>query len=745
MREIIQIIILAFIIQTINAQNQIKGKITDENNQPLVGATVYVPLLNKGTSADKNGDYIIKDLPNGEVNFQVSYVGYGNKIESIILNKSSLELNFKLKQTAVETEEIVVTGGYNATQHENAVKIDILKPSPLETKITPGFAEILMKIPGVDMISKGSGVSKPVIRGLSMNDILVLNNGFRFENYQYSDHHPLGIDEFGIDEIEVIKGPASLLYGSDAIGGVINFIKEKPAEIGKISGDYNLQLFSNSLGATNNLGIKGSTNNFHAGLRFGNKTNADYLQGGGEFVPNTRFFGNTLKANLGYSNQNFVTDWFYDYSQYKVGLAEEDAIDYVKETGRGRNPEVYYMSLGTNQVSTRNKIFFNNYKLEINASYQNSGLIHTEGADEISIDMDLQTLLYETRLNLPSSNKNEYIVGFQGMNQVNTNRNNREIILLPDAATNNYSGFGLLQFSLFDKLKVQTGLRYDYKTINTETTGVSGEETYRQAINKNFGSFSGSAGTTYNLNEKLLFRMNFASAYRTPNLPELTSNGLHETRYEMGDETLLPENSYETDFSMHYHISNFRFDGALFYNSLKNYIYISPTENLTSESVKIYQYMQSDAMLYGFEAGMHFHPGFAKWFHFEGSYANVTGKKTNGEFLPFIPANKIIGEVSLIKDKFGKFENSYLKFNSQTAFAQNNPAPEEDSTPGYTVFDVYAGTNIDILSQKISLAIGATNVFDIKYVDHLSTLKEVGYFNPGRSVVFSLKVPFNTK
>lgn len=138
-------------------------------------------------------------------------------------------------------------------------------------------------------ISKVSGVSKPVIRGLSMNDILILNNGVRYENYQYSSHHPLGIDDSGIEDVEVIKGPASLLYGSDAIGGVINFIKEKPASEHSIIGDYTVQLFSNTLGIKNNIGIKGSSGRFFGGIRIGQKTHADFLQGGGEYVPNSRF------------------------------------------------------------------------------------------------------------------------------------------------------------------------------------------------------------------------------------------------------------------------------------------------------------------------------------------------------------------------------------------------------------------------------------------------------------------------
>ena len=139
------------------------------------------------------------------------------------------------------------------------------------------------------MIAKGQGVSKPVIRGLSMNDVLVMNNGVRIENHQFSENHPLGIDDNDVERIEIIKGPASLLYGSDAIGGVINFIKEKPAPVGKILGGYRIQLHSNTLGMNNSIGLKGASKNLFGGFRFGNKTHADYLQGGGDYVPNSRF------------------------------------------------------------------------------------------------------------------------------------------------------------------------------------------------------------------------------------------------------------------------------------------------------------------------------------------------------------------------------------------------------------------------------------------------------------------------
>lgn len=729
-------------IYALNAQNKITGKITDQDNLSLPGATIFISDLKIGTLSDKNGDYQLLNLPNGKNRIQYSFIGFANRIETVDLDGGNVELNISLKQTAVEADEVVISGVYNSTQHDNAVKIDVLKIDPHSVKTTPDFVEVLTQVPGVDMISKGSGVSKPVIRGLSMNDILVLNNGVRFENYQYSDHHPLGIDEFGIDDVEIIKGPASLLYGSDAIGGVINFIKEKPAPVGTVTGDYNLKLFSNSLGATNNFGIKGSTKNFFAGIRIGNKTNADYLQGGGEFASNTRFKGTSLSINSGFTNSKMALNLNYDYGTNIIGLAEKDAIDYIKGNGRGRNPDVYYMKLDNHLLSTQNKFFLNKFKLEFNSAFQKSDLIHAEGPDDIAIEMSLNTVTYETRLYLPSDNKSEYIIGLQGFNQTNTNINDRETKLLPDAKTNNYSAFGLLQHTFFSKLKLQTGVRYDKKSISTQQIGLPSDSTsFRKAIDNNYGSLSGSIGATFNFSEKLLFRANLAAAYRTPNIAELTSNGQHEARYEIGDNGLLPEKSYETDLSIHYHTENFTFEIAGFYNLINDYIYISPTGDITNSGTGIFRYMQANSVLYGGETDLHIHPEPLKWLHFETTFSSVIGKQVNGDFLPFIPAHKLRFEFRAERNLLF-IQKAFISVYTSTAFIQNNAAPEETPTSGYTLLDLSLGGGIKIKNQLMFVSISANNLLDRKYVDHLSTLKEVGLYNPGRNIAFNLKIPF---
>jgi iron complex outermembrane receptor protein len=431
---------------------------------------------------------------------------------------------------------------------------------------------------------------------------------------------------------------------------------------------------------------------------------------------------------------------FYDYNSQKLGLVEEEAIELIDE--RGRKNEIFYQQLGTHLLSSQNKLYLGKFKFDFNTAFQNTELTHFGENDVYELQMKLATLTYDIRLHLPSGKNSEYSIGFQGMNQKNKNLNDRETILLPDATTNNSAIFGLIQTTLFTKLKIQTGIRYDYKTIDTEAVGASTDPGYRAALDKTYDSFSGSLGGTYHVSEILLLRANFAAAYRTPNLAELTSNGPHETRYEIGNEYLVPENAYETDISMHYHNDHLSFDLAGFYNQLDHYIFIAPTNEITESGMNIYRYNQANSKLYGGEAGIHFHPKFIKWLHFETTFSSVLGKQENGEYLPFIPANKLRGELRGEKEKFMFLSNAFASVNSTTAFNQDHAAPDETTTAGYTLIDLGIGGQIKWGNQLVSIGLSANNLFDVQYIDHLSTLKEVNLFNPGRNLAFTLKIPF---
>ena len=336
-------------------------------------------------------------------------------------------------------------------------------------------------------------------------------------------------------------------------------------------------------------------------------------------------------------------------------------------------------------------------------------------------------------------------MGFQGLNQHNDNLGNRETKLLPNATISSYSGFTLLQYTFVEKLRLQAGIRYDHRNLSTERLGLSTDYNYRPALSENYNSVSGSCGATYNLSEKLLFRANLAAAFRAPNLAELTSNGLHENRYEVGNPNLLPEHAFEGDVSVHYHAENISFDVAGFHNRIKDYIYITPSGEVNSVGNPIYEYRQSDARLFGGEAMIHIHPKPVEWLHFEMVFSTVTGNKDNGDYLPLIPANKLRFELGVEDKNLMFFEHVYFKINVTNAFEQRNIAAEELVSSGYILVDFGVGANLKAGNQLIVLGLSANNIFDKKYIDHLSSLKEVGYFNPGRNIALNLKIPFGIR
>lgn len=743
MKKIALLLILMSFGISLSAQIKIAGKVTSTNGSPLVGCTIILPELNKGTVSDKNGEYHVENLPLGKTKIQFSFIGFNSIIKVITLQNSLNKLDVTLSESVIESQEVVVTGGLVSSQHDNAVKIDVLKSKDILQSGTPNFMESITQVPGVDMIAKGQGVSKPVIRGLSMTDILVLNNGVRIENYQFSENHPLGVDENDVDRIEVIKGPASLLYGSDAIGGVINFIKGKPAPTGEIIGDYQTQLHANTLGMKNSLGIKGASQHYFGGLRVSNKTHADYKQGGGAFVPNSRFNEWSVSSNTGYTGKVGTFKLSYDYFKQNLGMTVPAVYPLITE--QGRNNDIWFQDLNHHLISSQNKLYLGNFKWENNVAYQVALRKLQTTLDVPVVEMNLNTLTYESKLYLPSKTGSDYIVGLQGKSQTNRNQNNRAAQFLPDADVNNIGIFGLIQYTIFEKLKLQGGLRFDMYKTETYALGTLGTESYHEPVLLHFSSPNASLGLTYNLNEKLMFRANLAKSYRAPNLSELTSNGMHGSRYEVGNAELQAENAYETDISMHFHGEYLSFDLAGFYNLIDNYIFISPTSELTSSGMKVYRFSQANAKLYGGEAGVHFHPKSLPWLHVQGTYSSVIGVQENGNYLSFIPAHKFRYETWVEQGKIGFLLHPNFKVSALTALKQNHPSPYESATNSYTLVNIGFNAEIKLGNQLISVGLSGNNIFDTQYFDHLSTLKPLGYFNEGRNISLSLKVPFGIK
>ncbi|MDV7188225.1 TonB-dependent receptor [Lutibacter sp. TH_r2] len=716
-------------------QNKITGTITDINNEPLTGVEVYVEKFKKGTATDENGYFELSNIPNSTLKVTAHYMGYKTQVKTVNFTKPEIELNFVLKEFSYQIDEIVISTPFNKLQSENAIKVVSIKLNEIENSGSTTLTEAISSIPGVDMIAKGTGVAKPVIRGLSATNVLMLNNGVKMENFQFSENHPFIVDEFGVDHIEVIKGPASLLYGSDAVGGVINIIKEKPALDGKITGDFNTKYHTNTDGFSLNAGVKGNSNQVNWGIRTGYKNHADYEDGNGDYIPNTRFQEKSLKANIGLRKSFGVFNMYYDFNRPQLGMS----VGNVKNFEKGRGIDFWYQDLTSHLISSRNTLFLSDYKVDVNLAYQlNNRKLQTDEntpAFEM-VDMDLNTFSYEVKTHFPSTEKTEYVFGLQGSSQTNRNHEAPNHVI-PDADVNDISVFGLLQHTFLEKLKTQVGLRYDYRSISSE------EETNKEAIDNDYGNISGSLGATYPINDNFLLRANLASAYRTPNIAELTQNGYHGTRFEVGNPDLDTQRSYEADLSFHYHTKQLMIDVSGFYNRINDYIYIAPTSESLDNGDTVYQYSQTDSKLYGGEFIVNYTP--IEWLNINTTYSYLIGKEDSGNYLPYIPQNKVRFDVKLQKEKIGKLYNSYFKIGGLLAEDQNNPSIYETETDGYFLLNAGIGTQLKIGDEMINVSIQANNLLNETYIDHLSTLKDLNYNNIGRNIVATIKIPFTIK
>lgn len=732
------------IIATANvfSQNTLKGNIKDkQTNSTIAFANVYFPELEKGTISDEQGSFEFSNLPNGNYKLVVSVIGYETYSNQISLPTAEV-LEISLAPSAIEMEEIIISTPFHKLQSENVMKVEQQKIADLKANGLITLSEGITAIPGVENISTGQSIGKPVIRGLSSNRVLVYAQGVRLENQQFGAEHGLGLNDSGVESIEVIKGPASLLYGSDALGGVLYVNPERFAATNSSQGDFSANYFTNTQGYNTNVGYKTSTEHFKFIIRGSLANHADY-QTNDYRVTNTRFNERDLKTAFGFQNTNFKTEFRYNINSSELGLPEG-----IEAQNTNRTPLLPFQKLNNHIFSSKSTVFFNDSKLDFNFGFtyndrkefeehheheedEEEDEDHEEHEEdeilEAALHMKLKTFNYDVKYNLPKIGRFETIVGVQGMNQTNTNYG--EELLIPDATTNDV---GILATSHihFDKADLQIGARFDNRTININ-----------DGLNKSFNSFNGSAGVKTNIIEQISVRLNLATGFRAPNLAELASDGTHEgtNRYEIGNPDLESEQNFQTDLALEFKNEHIEIFANAFYNKVNNYIFLSPNGDIIDED-PVFEYLQENANLYGGEFGFHYHPHPLDWLHLQSSFETVTGKQDNDDYLPLIPANTINNTVR-IEFSTEKFQEGYAFITYRTRLEQANVSQFETTTDGYSLLSAGFGAKTKLFNKELSFNFSANNITDKVYINHLSRLKPDGIPNMGRN--FTLGLTYN--
>ena len=722
----------------------VKGTITgSETNEPLEQVSIYFPQLEKGTITNESGAYEINNLPKGNFKIIISYLGFQTYSRTIEITESITSLSISLVPSAIEMEEVIVSTPFHKLQRENVMKVERANVQELRARGSINLSDGITNIPGVESVSTGVGIGKPVIRGLSSNRVLTYTQGIRLENQQFGDEHGLGISDSGIESVEVIKGPASLLYGSDALGGVLYLNPERFAIPNKAEGDINLNYFTNTQGLSGNAGFKTSSEKLKFLLRGSATSHVDYEGGDGVRVTNSRFKEYDLKTGLGYQYENFNTELRYNYNDAELGIPEE-----IGEQTTERTAVEPYQEITSHILSSKSNFYFKNSSLQAIIGFtQNDRKEFEEGGVEggeegpPALDMKLRTLSYNVQYNLPKLGNLETIVGIQGMNQKNENFG--EELLIPDATTNDIGILATSHLHFTNNSDLQMGIRYDQRAIDGDENGVLGEEGYIAPLDRSFNSFNLALGYRISLLKELTARINLASGFRAPNLAELTSNGVHEgtNRFEIGNPDLNNEQNFQTDLSLELKNDHLEVFINGFYNVISDYIYLEPNGEFVDMDA-VFLYLQQDADLFGGEIGLHYHPHPLDWLHIESSFATVNGRQGDGEDLPLIPANNWTNTLRFeFNDNEKVIRSSYGFVTLQSYFEQNRVSSFETPTPGYNLLNLGLGTKISWSGQEIGLRISANNLLDENYISHLSRLKPDGISNIGRNISLGVSIP----
>lgn len=717
------------------SQNNLTGKITSKNTGEPVLATIYIHQLEKGTDSDFDGNYELKNIPNGNFEVIVSAMGYNSLTQKInFFNSETQQFHFRLSESAVEMEEVIVSTPFHKLQRENVMKVEQLSMEKIKAMGNITLADGIKNISGVHVISTGTGIGKPVIRGLSSNRVLTYTQGVRLENQQFGDEHGLGINDSGIESIEVIKGPASLLYGSDALGGVLYINPEKFAPSGETESDLNSTYFSNTLGISTNLGIRKSGEKFRFLIRGGYSTFSDYKTGDSRRITNSRFNEKDLKAGVQYRSQKFKSEWRYNYNRSNLGIPNGISVQ-----NTSKEPEIPFQEIDNHIVSSDNTFYLENSKFDFKMGYIfNDRREFEDDFNSPELRMKLTTFNYDLKYHLPLLRNFETIAGLQGMFQKNINLG--EEILIPDATTTDIGAMITTHYHL-DKIDLQAGLRFDNRNINSQSARNSSDPDFIQALKKSFGSFTAAIGGKVDLTSQILTRLNFATGFRAPNLAELTSHGVHEGtfRYEIGNQNLKNEKNFQTDVSVEFRSEHVEIMANGFYNAVDQYIFLSPTDELIDDT-PVYYYSQQDSRLYGGEIEFHIHPHPLDWLHIESTFETVTGKMETRENLPLIPANTLNNTIRIsLKDGI-KRKASSINIGLDHVFNQNKHSLFETRTGGYSLLNASIQSTLVFKNISAKFVLSGTNLTNKKYISHLSRFKSEDIADIGRSINLNIQL-----
>lgn len=685
----------------------------------------------------------------------------------------------------VALPEVVIAETYQQLQNKKtALTLEVADRDFLRRHFTGNFMQAMENIPGVQAMDIGSGFSKPMIRGMGFNRVAVLENGIKQEGQQWGADHGLELDAFNVDAVNVMKGPASLLYGSDAMGGVIDIAPvQVPAE-NMLFGDVTLlgKSVNETIGASLMLGIK--RNAWYTRLRYSEQRFGDYRIPADTIVYLTQkmpVYGRRLKNTAGWErNVNFFTQ--YQKKGYKSNLAVSNVfqktgffpgahgvpdLSRLEDDGDSRNIDLPYSKVNHLKVTTHQQYAWEKFILSGDIGYQNNhreewSAFHThygtqplpETDPDKELAFNLNTFSFSAKGRWIGSSSWEHRMGWDSQFQRNTISGYS--FLLPE-----YDRFAtgiswLTTYRPDNTLSVSGGLRYDYGRMRVfahddpylatylQEQGYDEEqvEFYRwnsRRVNRNFGDYSLSLGVVWTPSMRHQLKVNVGRSFRLPGANELASNGVHHGtfRHEQGDATLSSEQGWQMDASYQLKYGRWSVYVSPFVNWFSNYIFLRPTGewSVLPHTGQIYRYTQTEALFAGAEASVELTVLPTLNYRISGEYV-YTYNCDERIPLSFSPPATLRNTLTWQRKRY----MLYAEWQSITK--QNRVDRNEDRTPGANLFHIAGSLDLPVAGTEVEITLTVRNLFNMRYYNHLSFYRKVEIPEPGRNFQLLIKVPF---
>lgn len=783
----ISILLLGVAFSAIAAN--LSGQVLDAKGSPLAGASIYIHEARVGTISNAQGKFTTPNIPVGNYLVEVSFQGYASILMTIAIKENTYQV-FTLLERYVENENVTVTGVASATKTKQSVQpISIVKKSELFKNTGTNIIDALSKmVPGLASFSSGPAIAKPVIRGLGYNRIVTVHDGIRQEGQQWGDEHGIEIDEYSVQRVELLKGPASLLYGSDAMAGVIHIITNTPVEHGTIKANVQATYMSNNGLLGTNANVAGHLQNgFNWNVYATTKNAKDYSNPYDGKVLNSRFSEKNMGGYVGFNKSWGYSHLLVSSFDQNIGMieGERDATtgSFLIYPGTAAERITTHQDLTSSnflfpgqkinhfKIASDNNIALSRGRLAFNIAYQRNQ--RKEFADYTmpttpALYFDLSTINYTLQYHAPEKNGWKTSMGLNGMQQ--ENKNKADEVLIPAYKQFDAGLFYFTKKTFAQKTTISGGLRSDFRSVQGDAYDEGAVQKFA-AFDKQLFNVSGSVGISYEPSNTTIVKLNIARGYRAPTVSELASNGTHEgtNRYEYGDPNLRSETSLQIDAGLEYNNDHIGFSFTGFYNRIANYIFYSKLANkagadslvhINGEDLTAYTFRQSGASLIGFEARFDVHPHPLDWLHFENTFSVVSGRFNDAidgsNHIPFMPPAKLQSELRADIKKWKTFRDAYVKIELDQTASQKTIFTGFDTetiTPGYSLLHFGIGGSVAFGNKTaFSFALTANNITDVAYQSHLSRLKytalnaatgRTGVFNMGRSINLKINIPLH--